>query len=195
MVYKKSCLSGSNYLYSLIQKTPEMEYTELIYSRESIRNYDPGRLLPGNLLEKILDAGRIAPSACNIQPWKFLLISSPEMLEKVRASYPRKWFMDAPHVLVILGLKEKAWVRSFDGYNSIETDLAIAMTHIILAAENEGVGTCWIEAYDPKLLKEVLIIGENQVIFGITPLGYQREGFKKNMNKQRKSLSEIVEYL
>ena len=103
--------------------------------------------------------------------------------------------MDAPHVLVIIGLKEKAWVRSFDGYNSIETDLAIAMTHIILAAENEGVGTCWIEAYDPKLLKEVLIIGENQVIFGITPLGYQREGFKKNMNKQRKSLSEIVEYL
>jgi len=172
-----------------------MEYSELIRIRESIRNYDPERPVPPAVLEKILQAGRLAPSACNIQPWKFLVISSPQMLEKVRSCYNREWFRDAPHILVIVGQKDMAWVRRYDGYNSIETDLAIAMTHIILAAENEGVGTCWIEAYDPAILRVALDISENKVIFGITPLGYSRQGFKKSFVKKRKPLEEIVEYL
>lgn len=172
-----------------------MEYTELIHRRESIRNYDPDRTVPKEILERILDAGRMAPSACNYQPWKFLLISSSELLEKVKASYNRDWFKKAPHILVIIGYRDQAWKRSYDGYNSIETDVAIAMTHIILAAENEGVGTCWIEAYDPVLLRKALNTEENQIIFGITPLGYPGAGFKKSMVKKRKSLKDIVEFL
>lgn len=172
-----------------------MEYTELIHRRESIRNYDPDRTVPKEILERILDAGRMAPSACNYQPWKFLLISSSELLEKVKASYNRDWFKKAPHILVIIGYRDQAWKRSYDGYNSIETDVAIAMTHIILAAENEGVGTCWIEAYDPVLLRKTLNTEENQIIFGITPLGYPGAGFKKSMVKKRKSLKDIVEFL
>jgi len=172
-----------------------MEYTDLIFNRESVRNYDPNRPVPKEILEKILDAGRIAPSACNYQPWKFLVISSPAMLEKVKACYNREWFKDAPHVLVVLGLKDQAWNRSYDGYNSIETDIAIAMTHIILAAENEGVGTCWIAAYNPAILKEVLNPDKNQLIFGITPLGYSKPGFQKTLLKKRKSLEDIVEFL
>jgi nitroreductase len=172
-----------------------MEYTELIHRRESIRNYDPVRTVPKEILERILDAGRMAPSACNYQPWKFLLISSSELLEKVKASYNRDWFKKAPHILVIIGYRDQAWKRSYDGYNSIETDVAIAMTHIILAAENEGVGTCWIEAYDPVLLRKALNTEENQIIFGITPLGYPGAGFKKSMVKKRKSLNDIVEFL
>jgi len=172
-----------------------MEYTDLIHNRESVRNYDPNRPVPKEILEKILDAGRIAPSACNYQPWKFLVISSPAILEKVQTCYNREWFKDAPHVLVVLGLKDQAWNRSYDGYNSVETDVAIAMTHIILASENEGVGTCWIAAYNPALLKEVLNPDENQLIFGITPLGYSKPGFQKTLIKKRKSLEDIVEFL
>jgi nitroreductase len=172
-----------------------MEYTDLIYNRESIRNYDPDRPVPKEILEKIINAGRIAPSACNFQPWKFLLISSPDLLEKVRACYPRDWLKDAPHILIATGLKNQAWSRIYDGYNSIETDVAIAMTHIILAAENEGVGTCWIAAYDPSLLQETLSTNKNQLIFGITPLGYPKTGFQKTSIKKRKSLEEIVEFL
>jgi nitroreductase len=172
-----------------------MEYSDLIRSRESVRNYDPDHPVSKEILEKILNAARLAPSACNYQPYKILLILSSRILEKVRASYNKEWFKDAPHVLVITGLRDKAWKRSYDGYNSIETDVAIALTHIILAAENEGVATCWIEAYNPAILNEALNIGDNQVIFGITPLGYPRPGFKKAMNKQRKSLGDIVEYL
>ena len=172
-----------------------MHHSDLIRTRESIRNYDPDRQVPKEILEKILDAGRLAPSACNNQPWKFLVISSSAVLEKVRASYNKVWFKEAPHILVILGLRDQAWNRSYDGYNSIETDLAIAMTHIILAAENERVGTCWIEAYNPLILKEALNIKDNQVVYGITPLGYPKPGFRKAMNKQRKPLGDIVEFL
>jgi nitroreductase len=172
-----------------------MEYTNLISSRESVRNYDPERPVPKEILEKILDAGRLAPSACNYQPWKFLVISSSAMLEKVRACYQSDWFKEAPHILIILGLKDQAWSRSYDGYNSIETDVAIAMTHIILGAENEGVGACWVAAYNPSMLKKAINLRENQLIFGIAPLGYSKSGFKKSVLKKRKSLEEIVDFL
>jgi nitroreductase len=172
-----------------------MEYTDLIYTRESIRNYDPDRPVPKEILEKILDAGRLAPSACNYQPWKFLVISSSPLLERVKASYNRVWLKDSPHILVVLGLRKLAWNRSYDGYNSIETDVAIAMTHIILSAENEGVGTCWIAAYNPVILKDALDIEDSQLIFGITPLGYPKPGFTKALNKNRKPLVDIVEFL
>jgi nitroreductase len=172
-----------------------MEFNDLIRLRESVRNYDPKQPVPKEILEKILDAGRLAPSACNYQPWKFLLISSKTMLEKVKSCYNKEWLKNAPHILVAIGLKDQAWIRSYDGYCSIETDVAIAMTHIILAAENEGVGTCWIAAYNPALLKKVLNTSENQLIFGITPLGYPKSGFQKILIKKRKSLEEIVEFL
>ena len=171
-----------------------MEFTDLIRVRESIRNYDPDRPVPEKILRKILEAGRLAPSAANYQPWKFLIISSPAILEKVRDSYHREWFKDAPHVLIIVGLKDKAWNRGFDGYNSIETDTAIAMTQMILAAENEGVGTCWIANYNPELLREAINAGENELVFGITPLGYQKSGFQKASLKKRKSFEDIVEF-
>ena len=172
-----------------------MEFTDLIRKRSSLRNYDPDRPVPGETIEKILDAGRLAPSAVNYQPWKFLVVSSPAMLEKVRACYHRDWYKKAPHVLIVTGFKDQAWTRKFDGHNSIETDAAIAMTHLILAAENEGVGTCWIENYDPLILREALNLNDNQLVFGITPLGYPEQGYKKDPEKKRKPLGDIAEYL
>ena len=172
-----------------------MEFTELIRTRESIRNYDPNRPVPKEILVKILEAGRLAPSAKNYQPWKFLLISSPPLIEKVKACYQRDWIRDAPHILVLVGLKNEAWTRGYDGYNSVETDVSIAMTHLILAAENEGVGACWIAAYDPALLKDAINPGENQQIYAMTPLGYPKPGFQKTALKKRKPLDDIVEFL
>lgn len=172
-----------------------MEFNNLIRNRISVRDYDPEHPVPREVLERILDAGRMAPSACNYQPWKFLVISSPEMLGKVRESYDRPWFKEAPHILVVVGFKSLAWIRKYDGYNSIETDMAIAMTHLILAAENEGVGTCWVEAYNPAVLRKALDLNDNQVVFGITPLGFPGKGYQKSLNKQRKPLTEITEFL
>jgi len=172
-----------------------MDFYKLIRERESIRDFDPDRPVDRETLTRILEAGRLAPSATNAQPWRFLVISSPEMLARVRPCYPRSWFSDAPHVLVIVGNVDEAWVRKTDGYNSIETDLTIAMDHMILAAEYEGVATCWIEAYDPFKLREALALKENEKVFSITPLGYTRPGFVKKGEKKRKPLDEIVKML
>jgi len=169
-----------------------MELYDVINSRESIRNYDPSRKVASNVLARILEAGRMAPSAVNLQPWQFWVIQSRETLEKVRPCYNRPWFQDAPQVLVVVGNINEAWVRKYDGYNSIETDLTIAMCHLILAATNEGVATCWIEAFEPNRLHEALGLKENERVFAITPFGYPREGFFKKNGKQRKSLDEIV---
>jgi nitroreductase len=91
-----------------------MEYYDLIRARESIRSYDPGKPVHKEVIEKILDAGRLAPSACNNQPWKFLVISSKMMLERVKDCYLRSWFRDAPCILIAIGLREQAWTRSYD---------------------------------------------------------------------------------
>jgi nitroreductase len=172
-----------------------MEFNDLIRTRESIRDYDPDRSVDRSKLERILESGRLAPSAANRQPWKFILVSSQEMLEKVRVCYQKQWFRDAPHILIITGDKNKSWVRSYDGYNSLETDLTIAMDHMILAAENEGVGTCWIAAFDPSVLRKALNLSDHEKVFAITPLGYPRKGFIRKANKIRKELKEIVRYI
>ena len=172
-----------------------MEYYDLIRTRESIRNYDPEQKVPEEVLNRILEAGRLAPSASNRQPWTFVLVSSDEKLREVKESYSRSWFHDAPHVLAVVGDKTQSWVRPYDGYNSIETDLAIAMDHIILAAENEGIGTCWIIAFDYDKLASALGLSEKEVVYCITPLGYPKAGFRKKGNKIRKPLAEIVRRL
>lgn len=172
-----------------------MEFYELISKRESIRDYDPEKPVLKEVLNRILDAGHLAPSAANRQPWTFVLVSSKEKLEDVRECYHREWFKQAPHVLVIVGRKSESWVRGYDGLNSVETDLAIAMDHIILAAENEGVGACWILAYDHEKLAKAIDLKDNEVIFSITPLGYPHDSFEKRGIKNRKPINEVVRYI
>ncbi len=171
-----------------------MEFHELVESRKSVRGYDPGRPVPQELLERILDAGRLAPSAKNLQPWRFVVVRSPEMLEAVRACYQREWFRQAPVILIAKGDRNKAWVRSGDGWNSLETDLAIAMDHLVLAAHAEGLATCWISAFDPAHLHKVLGLTPDEEVFAITPLGYA-SATAETRPKTRKPLDEVVRYL
>lgn len=172
-----------------------MTFLELVKSRESIRDYDPQNPVEKEKLNRILEAGRLAPSAANRQPWKFYLISKPENLSHIRRCYHKPWFSDAPHVLIVAGKTENAWTRASDGYNALETDLTIAMDHMILAAEAEGVATCWIAAFDPMELKDSGIIGSDETVFAITPLGYPRPGFSKKGNKVRKAAEDVIVYL
>jgi nitroreductase len=172
-----------------------MDFQTVIKLRESVRSYDPNRPIDKEILLRIVEAGRIAPSAANLQPCKFILVSTNEFLNKIRACYPREWFCDAPHILIVKGNKKLSWKRSPDGYNSIETDMTIAMDHMILAAENEGIGTCWIANFNPVILRDALQLNEDEYVFAITPLGYQKSGFKKRGNKQRKPLDEILQLM
>jgi nitroreductase len=171
-----------------------MDFWELVKTRHSVRSYDRNKPLSIELILKILEAGRLAPSAANRQPWEFIVVSSYDVIEKVRRCYNKDWFCNAPHILVVKGFKDKSWKRK-DGYDSIETDLAIAMSFIILAAANEGVGTCWIAAFDEEILRNSLNLAENEKVYAITPLGYPEESWKAPQTKDRKRLEEIVRFL
>lgn len=172
-----------------------MEFYALIKARYSVRSYDSQKEIEKEKLLRILDAGRMAPSAANRQPWKFLVIQTPKMLDKFRTLYPARWFAQANTIIVVKGNKTDAWVRTADGYNAIETDLTIAMDHIILAAANEGLATCWIAAFDPDKLKEVLELTDDEVVFAITPIGYAGEDLGATRPKTRKAMDEVVEWI
>lgn len=172
-----------------------MDFFEVINSRSSVRNYDPNKPVEKDILLKILEAGRIAPSAANRQPWKFLIVSSETMLEKIRKCYHRPWYKEAPHVLIVLGNKKNSWVRKDDGYNALETDLTIAMDHMILAAHSVGVSTCWIAAFDNSVLRNELKLTEDEVVYAITPLGYPHKDFDQTSEKIRKPLEDVIEFI
>ncbi len=170
-----------------------MEFNDVILKRESVRNFDPKKLVAPEVLERILEAGRIAPSASNYQPWEFWLISTPEMLAKVKPCYERQWLADAPHILVVTGDEDQAWERE-DGFNSLQSDLAIAMHQMMLAATNEGVGSCWVTHFQPAMLRQALGLKDSVKVYGISPLGYPREGFISRTVIMRKPLHDIVIY-
>jgi len=172
-----------------------MTFLDLVRARESVRSYDPGRPVPRETIERILEAGRLAPSAVNRQPWRFLVVSSPEALARVRPAYGKQWFQDAPHILAVAGEPAAAWTRKYDGFNSHQMDLAIAMTHLLLAAEDEGVGTCWVSAFDPAVMRPALGLKEGEEVYAVTPLGYPPAGFAKKGTKERKPLAEVAEFV
>ncbi|AAM71368.1 MAG TPA: nitroreductase [Chlorobaculum sp.] len=167
---------------------------DLAESRKNVRSYDTSQPVTPQILERVLDAWRLAPSAKNLQPWTFLLVSSPEMLAKIRSCYKRDWFQQAPHILIVTGDRNDAWVRPSDGWNSIETDLGIAMDQLILAAHAEGLATCWISAFDPAMLREALDLKPSEEVFAITPIGYASAD-AQTRPKSRKPLNEVVRYL
>ncbi len=172
-----------------------MKFLDLVKNRRSIRAFDSERKIPREVIEYILQAGQAAPSANNQQPWEFLIIESREYLAKVQESYPRNWLAQAPAVLVVKGSYSHCWQRQADGYRSLETDLTIAMDHMILAAAEQGIGTCWIAAFDPFKLTEALDLSEDERVFAITPLGYPADSGKPAGNSRRKDLDQIVRYL
>ncbi len=171
-----------------------MDFYDLVTRRSSIRSFQRNKAIPGEVLHRILNAGRLAPSAKNLQPWRFRVVTSPELLEKIYPAYSREWLQSAPCILLVSGKRREAWVRSLDGYNSLETDLAIVMDHLVLAAAWEGVGSCWIAAFDPAILREAVELEADEEIFAFTPLGYAAEEALP-IPKNRKSLEEITEFL
>ena len=170
-------------------------FSELARQRFSQRAYDPSRPIPKQLLEEILETAHFAPSAANKQPWEIVVIQTPDMLDRIHAAYTRDWFLAAPCVIALKGKTSQAWVRAYDGFNALETDLAILMDHLTLAAADLGLGTCWIAHFEPTVLAEALSLTSDERVVAISPLGWAPSDFKPPTQKTRKPLSEIVKYL
>lgn len=173
----------------------KMEFYDVLKKRRSVRNYDPQKEISDEVLYRILEAGRIAPSAANRQPWKFVVIKDQKIRDAVCRCYKGDWLKNAPVILVVVGRRDRSWVRAKDGHNSIEVDLTIALDHMILAAAAEGVGSCWIMAFDYEILSNVLKLKENEFVSCLTPLGFPPEGYPAERIPERNNLDEIVEII
>jgi len=143
-------------------------------------------------LMRILEAGRLAPSAANRQPWHFIVVTDPEQVAALRASYARPWETTAPTILAVCIEPSKAWVRKKDGEEFWKVDAAIALENMVLCATEKGVGTCWIAYFDEKAARKVLGVPKDARVVAMTPLGYPDE--EKGKVTERKDLKDIVHY-
>lgn len=166
-----------------------MDFSEVIRTRYSVRAYKPDPV-EEEKLQEVLEAARLAPTATNNQAFQLVVIHTRGPEEELRRIYNRDWFTDAPLVVCACGIPADNWVRK-DGKNYNDVDVAIAMDHLILAATNAGLGTCWIGAFDAQAAKEVLGLPEGVEPIAFTPLGYAADQPKP---KKRKELSELVRY-
>jgi nitroreductase len=149
-----------------------MDVLEAIRTRRSVRRYkaDP---IPDKTMERLRQALRFAPSACNFQPWHFVFVTDPEHRAKLaRASHGQTWMAEAPLTVVACGLPDLAY-RQMGGYgNSVDVDVAIALDHLTLAAVADGLGTCWIGAFEEGAVKSLLGIPPGVKVVAMTPVGY-----------------------
>jgi nitroreductase len=166
-----------------------MEFSQLIRQRYSVRAYksDP---VEGEKLEQVLEAARLAPTAANRQPFQILVITTAGREKELQRIYGRTWFVQAPLILCACAIPAEGWVRG-DGKPYTDVDVTIAMDHLILAATDLGLGTCWIAAFDPKAAREVLDLPEGVEPVVFTPLGYPAD---QPASKVRKPLSDLVRY-
>ena len=167
-----------------------MQFREVLRKRRSIRAYKVN-LVPDASLSRIWEAVQLAPTACNRQPFQFLLLLSDAQKEAVYRCYQSAWLRQAPAIIVALGNREQAWKR-LNGTSIHSVDTAIAMEHLVLAAAAEGLGTCWVCAFDQDLLHTELGLGPEWEVLAITPLGFPAE---TPAERNSKPVGELVQIL
>ena len=165
-----------------------MTLQEIVSARYSVRAYrlDP---IPQDVLARVLEAFRLAPTAANKQPIGAVLLPTASYGEALRRIYDKDWFAEQPPmVIAVCADREAGWHRR-DGMAYADVDATIAMDHLILAATAEGLGTCWIGAFDPEAAREVLGVPEGVEPIAFTPLGYPADSPRA---KRRKALEALV---
>jgi len=168
-----------------------MTVFEAIQNRRSVRAYD-SKPIPSALLDRMCEALRLAPSACNKQPWKFVIVSDPKIkTELVAAAGKQAFIAEAPVVIVGVGFPDQAFKWMGDVGNSVDVDLAIALDHLTLAAAEAGLGTCWIGAFQETEVKKILRVPEEAKVVALTPLGYPKDPKAFHTKTSRKPASEV----
>jgi len=165
-----------------------MNFQELIRKRYSVRAYKQ-EPVEDEKLARVLEAARLAPTAANRQPFRVVVVRTKGRENDLRRVYGREWFAQAPLVLAVCAVPAESWVRKADGWNAAEVDATIAMDHLILAAAEEGLGTCWIAAFDPGAAREILGLPADVVPIAFTPLGYPADS---PAAKKRRPLADLV---
>jgi nitroreductase len=165
-----------------------MNFIDVIIHRYSVRRYK-NMPVEQEKVVAILEAGRIAPSAVNFQPWYFIVVTEGENRKSLNQVYPRPWFETAPIVVIICADQSKSWKRRADNHDYAFVDAAIAIDHMTLQAVDLGLGTCWVCNFDVDLCRKILEIPDHINPVALLPVGYPDD---LTGEKNRKDLSEIV---
>ena len=158
-----------------------LDTIETIMNRRSIRHYKPDKI-PGEHLRAILEAGRQAPSAKNLQSWHFVVVNDPQLKRKVAAAcHGQHWMAEASVIIAAVDIptEYERWLK---------VNTTIAMQNMILAAHSLGYGTCWIGAFDENKVSELLHVPEDKQVISLTPIGLPAV---QPDARPRKDLSEI----
>ena len=173
-------------------------FLSLAKARQSDRAYDTTRSVEAEKLERILEAARLAPSACNAQPWRFVVITDSDLSEKVGKAAAglgmNKFAATAPvHILIV---EESANFTSMLGGKVKDKhfpliDIGIAAAHISLAAEDEGLGSCILGWFDEKEIKKLTGIPSSKRLLLDITIGYH---VKEKRKKSRKDKEKVISY-
>lgn len=170
-----------------------MTFPEIARNRYSCRKYD-SRPVEEEKLEQILEAGRVAPSASNLQPWHFYVFRDAEKLEALYPVYHREWFRTAPCVIVVCGDHDASWKRK-DDKDHCDIDMAITTDHMTLQATDLGLATCWVCNFDAGKTRELLKLPDSMEPVVLLPVGYPLDQADPGRHREkRKPLSEIVTF-
>lgn len=171
-----------------------MSFLDLVKTRYSVRKFSDRPVEPEKL-DAVLEAGRLAPTAKNLQPCKIYVVRSEEALAKLRSLTPCHY--NAPLVLICTYDTTQQWQNPLEkGITSGVEDISIIATHLMLAATEQGLGSCWVNLFSPSKLKETFQLPEAEVPVLLLPLGYAAEdAAAAPWHTQKKALAEIVSYL
>ena len=169
-----------------------MDFMELAKARYSVRKFEP-RHLEQAIIDQILDAGHKAPTGCNYQPQRILVLNTDESIQKLQQC--TKCHFHAPTAMLICHNREESWVRRYDGALSSPVDAAIVTTHMMLSAHDLGVGCCWVMHFDPSAMRETFCIPDQIELVALLVMGYPAADAKPlDMHFQSRRLEEVVVY-
>ena len=169
-----------------------MEFEKLISERYSVRKFKQEHL-EKEIIDKILEAGHKAPTGCNYQPQRILVLNTDEAMENLKKC--SKCHFNAPTAMLVCYNADESWERPYDGALSAPFDALIVATHMMLAAHNVGVGCCWVMHFDPFSMQEVFSIPENIKPVALLVMGYPATDAKPlELHSKFRPLDEIISY-
>jgi len=171
-----------------------MNVKDAIKGRRSIRKYSD-KNIPNEILDEVLNSMRLAPSAKNMQPYKFIIIKDKELKENlVSACRGQKFISEAPVVICACVEPKESYSKMGGYYTSEYVDVSIAIDHMTLQAFELGLGTCWIGAFEESEVKKVLDIPQNIKVAALSPLGYPLSEGKFGGRKKKSELFYLNKY-
>lgn len=169
-----------------------MDFLTLAADRYSVRKFE-NKHLEKEIIDKILSAGHVAPTGCNYQPQRILVINTDESIEKLKKC--TKCHFNAPTAMLICYNKDESWVRKYDGALSAPVDASIVTTHMMLMAHSIGVGSTWVMHFDPFAMREEFNIPQNYEPTALLVMGYSADDAEPlNLHSEFRPIEEVVSY-